>query len=271
MTVISTQSRHQRSTGTASVAMTAQAGRTRLAGLRQQGSAKAIILDGPAPEVVYLNTSGGLTGGDRLEYRLGLGAQARATATTQTAERVYRAGEGQARISLRFDVGEGGHLDWLPQETILFERASARRCTEIRLGRDATCLSVETLVLGRAAMGEVPGELAFHDWREVTREGRPLHVEALKFDAARLRPSRAGLDGARAVASVVRIGPGAEPTLALLRPALRDPDCRAVASAPDDARLVLRLMARDGWPLRRHLARLLTILRAAPLPRVWQI
>ena len=258
---------HQRSTGAARVAFALRGGRARLTTLRQQGSAKAIALDGN--EIVFLNTSGGLTGGDRLDYALELGAGCRITATTQTAERVYRASGSQARLGVEMKLGEGAHLDWLPQETILFQKASARRQSIITLGRGATCIMAETLVLGRVAMGETVTDLAFHDWREIRQEGKPVHLEVLRLDADRLRPSIAGLAEARAIASVVMISANATDAIEPVRAALTTPDCTAAASAFDN-RLVIRLMARSGFPLRRQLAQILTLLRRAPLPRVWQ-
>lgn len=259
---------HQRSAGTARAGFAMHGGATRLAQLRQQGSAKAIVLDGA--EIVFLNTSGGLTGGDRLDYAVTLGDGCRVTATTQTAERVYRAAQGQARLRVRMQVGRDAHLDWLPQETILFHRASAQRRTEITLARGATCLMAETLVLGRAAMGETVSDLAFHDWREIRRDATPLHLEVLRLDAERLKQEKAGLGDARAIASVVMVRPDAADALAPVRTALSEPGCRGAASAMGE-RLTIRLMARDGFPLRRQLAQLLTLLRCAPLPRVWQI
>ena len=259
---------HQRSAGFARAGFALRDDVARVQTLRQQGSAKAIALDGA--EIVFLNTSGGLTGGDVLDYQLALGEGCNVTATTQTAERVYRSSAGHARMTVTLDVGAGGHLDWLPQETILFQRASAQRRTEITLAPGATCLTVETLVLGRAAMGETVTDLNFHDWRLIRRGNSPVHLEALQLDAARVRPSRAGLDDARAIASVVRVGPGAPDASLAVQQSLNDPDCRVAASVLED-RLVIRLMARDGWPLRRRLAQILTILRGKPPPRVWQI
>ncbi len=259
---------HQRSAGAARAGFSLHSGQARLATLRQQGSAKAIALDGG--ELVFLNTSGGLTGGDRLDYALTVGDGCRVTATTQTAERVYRAADGEARITVQMDVGEGGHLDWLPQETILFQRGSARRRSIITLGREATCLMAEALVLGRAAMGETVTELSFHDWREIQRDGAPVHLEVLRLDNDRLRQSAGGLADARAVASVVMVAPDAADALGPVRAVLTEQGCRAAASAMGE-RLTIRLMARDGFPLRRQLAQILTLLRRAPLPRVWQI
>ena len=252
----------QRSRGTVAASFVAG----RLHRLRQEGSAKAIAL--PGPELVILNTSGGLTGGDRLSVALDTGDHARITATTQTAERLYRSAEGHAAITIAARVGQGSRLDWLPQETILFDGCAARRTTTIDLATDAACLTCETLVLGRAAMGETVARLAFHDTRRITRAGRPLHLDPFVLDTARLQTA-AGPAGARALCTVVLAAQGAEDATTAARAALTEPAVTAAASGWD-GRLVVRLMAADAFPLRRQLVRLLATLRAAPLPRVWQ-
>ena len=90
----------QRRRGEAAVRLRLDGQAVRLVDLRQQGSAKAILPRvGRVPEVVFLNTSGGLTGGDRLSYAVALGDGVTATATTQTAERAYRSGGGAARTT----------------------------------------------------------------------------------------------------------------------------------------------------------------------------
>jgi urease accessory protein len=263
---------HQRSHGRARVSFVAIDGGIRLSRLEQAGSAKAFVLDGD--QVVFLNTSGGLTGGDSLSLALEVPAGGRITATTQTAERVYRAGDGHARIEVGARVGAGGHLDWLPQETILFDRCAATRHTDIELAPGASCLAVESLVLGRAAMGETVGAMAFRDTRQVRRAGRVIHLEPLHLTTAHLGPRTALLGQARAAASVVMVAPGAADALGPVRAILTEPGVSAAASAPqthDGARLTVRLMAADAWPLRRQLVRLLTLLRRSPPPRVWQI
>src|SRR3990167_1990536 len=107
----------QRSYGEAFASFRAAGARVRLGDLRQQGSAKLLLPHvGAVPEVVFLNTSGGITGGDRLRYGLDLGADVRAVATTQTAERAYRASAGVGRVEVALTVGAGGWLDWLPQD-----------------------------------------------------------------------------------------------------------------------------------------------------------
>ena len=261
----------QRSRGEAAVSLWLDNGQVRLGELRQQGSAKAILPRvAGVPEVVFLNTSGGLTGGDRLSFDLTLGDGVQATATTQTAERAYRSASGTARVDVTLEVGAGGWIDWLPQETILFNASSLDRRTRIDLGPGAGCLALEAVVLGRHAMGEVVETLAFRDRREIRREGRLVHLEPLEIGDAALMAGQAVLGGARCFASLVMVAQDAADTLAPLRRVLDEPGATAAASALE-GRLVLRVLARDGWPLRRQIARALSVLRrGAVLPRVWQ-
>lgn len=255
----------QRTHGTADVGFAPDG---RLSRLFQQGSAKAMLprTHGDHPEVVFLNTAGGLTGGDRLDYSVSVAPGTRVTATTQTAERAYASAGGVAEVEVNLRVGENARLDWLPQETILFDRAALHRTTRIDLAPGATCLFAEMLTLGRAAMGETVATLDLVDRRIVTRSGRPLMVEPLRLsgqDLARRDP--AGLGTATALASIALVGPGAENAL----PALRRAFPHETASAWD-GRLVVRALSPDAHALRRRVAALLEHLGGGPLPRVWQ-
>ncbi len=259
---------HQRTEGAAFASLAMHDGGVRLTGLRQRGAAKAILPRvGDVPEVVFLNTSGGLTGGDRLSYRLELGAGVRAVATTQTAERAYLATEGQAEVTVQHGVGAGGWLDWLPQETILFQGAALARTTRVELARGAGCLLLEAVVLGRAAMGETLRAVQFSDRREVWQGGRPRLMEPLRMDAAALGSGNAGLNGARAFASIAMVAQGAEDAVGPVR-AVLGPDA---AVSGFDGKVMVRMMAADGWPLRCEIVAVLMVLRKAALPRVWQM
>ena len=261
----------QRSHGEAAVRLCRDAGRLRLVDLRQMGSAKAILPRVAGhPEVVFLNTSGGLTGGDHLSYSVALGAGVQANATTQTAERAYRSASGSARVNVAIEVGSGGWIDWLPQETILFDGSALDRRSRIDLAPGAGCLALEAVVLGRHAMGETVAQLAFRDRREIRRDGRLVHLEPLVLNDTALVAGQAVLGGARCFASLVMVAQGAADALSPLRQTLAQDGVQAAASA-FDGRLVLRLMSADGWPLRRQIARALSVLRrGAALPRVWQ-
>lgn len=248
----------------------------RIDALSQAGSAKVFLHRAPAAdlssEAVFLNTSGGLTGGDRLAFDMALVPGARLTATTQTAERAYRSTGPAAHVRVTASVGPGARLDWLPQETILFEGAHLLRETEILLAADAGCLLAETVILGRHAMGEHPARARLTDRRRVLRDGRPVWHEALGLgpEALAAAGGAATFGGARAFAVVALIAPGAEDAVGPVRAALGEPGVEAAASG-FDGRCLVRLMARDGWPLRRQLVRVLAALRPGPLPRVWQM
>jgi urease accessory protein len=249
------------------------AARVRLAatGLRemyQQGSAKVMLpkTDAAMPEVVFLNTAGGLTSGDHLDYALALEAGVSALAATQTAERAYRALRGPAKVDLRFDLAAGALLHWLPQETILFDHADLERTTRIDLTGDAQVLMCEIITLGRAAMGETVRQLAFTDRRDIWRDGRLIHREAMSPDPAAWG-SKATLNGQHAFASLVMTGHDLANALPALR-AVLDGEAEVTAF---DGRLSLRALATDLFPLKRLMARAITTLTKAPLPRVWQI
>lgn len=249
-------------------------GRMRLKDLHQSGSAKVFLpkIHASTPEIVFLNTAGGVTGGDHISYGLEIGAGAQTNATTQTAERAYQSVSGTGRVDVNLTVGSGARLDWLPQETILFEGSNMARKTTVDLAADAQFLMVETVVLGRAAMGETLREATFADWREVRREGRPEWIEPFALDGRNFsHPERAAtLAGARALATIAFFAPQAQDALGPVRSILSTFSNVTAAASGWKGKLILRLFADDGWPLHRAVVKILNELRADSLPRVWQ-
>lgn len=273
---LSLTSQHQRTRGTAAASFRQSDGKTVLERLHQRGSAKAILprVHRDRPELVYLNTAGGLTGGDHLTYELDVGAGASVTATTQTAERVYASLGDAAGVDVHMRVGAGGSLFWLPQETILFERANLVRRTVIDLEADARVVMAETLVLGRTAMGETLVNVDITDRREVRRDGSPIFLDPLRLtgDIMARRRGAAVLSDALALCTICVAGPGAEDCLGALRARLlhAGPGVDVAASAWD-GKLVMRALASDAYNLRQVVAESLELLCAGPLPRVWQL
>ena len=230
-------------------------------------------MHGRAPEVVFLNTAGGLTGGDRLDYTLEVAPGAHVVGTTQTAERAYQSRSGAAQVDTRLTLGAGARLHWLPQEVIVFDGAALDRRLNVDMAADAELVLLETLVLGRAAMGETLADIALTDRRQVTRGGRLAMVEAIGLGADDLtRAGAAGLSGAVALATLVLFAPDAEDRLTRLRAVLPEAGgvVRAAASAWD-GRIVARFAATQAWPLRIAVARAVESLTNGPVPRVWQI
>ena len=133
-----------RAFGRIALAVEARAGRTRRARVRRAGSAARALpgayrhpSEGAELEAVIVNTAGGVAGGDRLDLEVTVGAGARLVVTTAAAEKIYRTLEPDATIDVKLMVGAGAALAWLPQETILFDRARLKRSIEIDLAADA--------------------------------------------------------------------------------------------------------------------------------------
>jgi urease accessory protein len=245
-------------------------GQTRIAALRLSGSLKVLFPHGAGDplEAVVLNTAGGLTGGDRMRLMVEAGPGARMVLTSQAAERAYRAaGDQMARVDGRISVGPGARVDWLPQETILYDGAALARRMRVDLAEDARFMGVETLVFGRAAMGERIRQLELSDRWEIRRGGRLVLADAVRItgDAAELmaRPGAGG--GAGAVAWICLVAPEAETCLEPLRAAL------GAASLVRPGVLVARAVAEDSFLLRRAIVPAIEEITGARLPRVWRL
>ncbi len=218
-----------------------------------------------------LNTSGGVTGGDRFSIDARAEAHARLTLTTQAAERIYRAQPGDTgRIDTRLTVGAGSRIDWLPQETILFDRASLRRRLTVDMASDATLLLVEPLMFGRRAMGETLDQIALSDRIDIRRAGALLFTDATRIDGnvPDLMQGQATGSGAGAMATLILAAPGAEAALDPLRAALPD---RGGASMIREDLIVARILAEDSFALRAALIPILTKLNGGDLPRTWML
>src|SRR6056297_99881 len=243
-----------------------------LADLHQSGSAKILMTPArDAVEGVILNTSGGLTGGDTLSIAASAQAGARLRLTTQAAERVYRtADETTARVRNMVTVEPGGRVDWLPQETILFQNGALRRSLTIRMAADARLLVVEPVLFGRLAMGEVVTQARFADRLTLERAGELVFRDASTLNgditATLDRPALGG--GVRAMALVFFAAPEAEAHLDPLRAIL--PPTAGVSLVRDGV-LVLRALAQDGFELRRTLVPVLDRLSGDALPRSWRL
>ena len=152
-----------------------QDGVTRRGDLHESGSLRVRF---PSPEQeglsgVFVNTAGGIAGGDRFDIEIAAGEGTRLTLTTAAAEKVYRAAGPAAQLNIALKAEAGSHLSWLPQETILFDRARIIRRIDIDLAADASLLLCEIVVFGRAAMGEKMLHGEFVDRWRLRRGGKP--------------------------------------------------------------------------------------------------
>lgn len=266
----------QRAAGVARLSCAVGDGRTRLLRLYQDGAAKIRMPTVAADplEAVLINTAGGMTGGDRLGWQVDVGPGASASVTTQACEKVYRAASDRAEVRVRLSVGENGRIAWLPQETIVFDRAAFARTLDVELAANAEALVLEATVFGRLAMGERTAQGNFHDRWRVRQDGSLIHAEDFRIgpDIAAVlgRPAIAG--GAIAMATLLLVSPRAD---ALLDPALEvvgDQGSASVWSVRKSGKLLARLYAEDGYQLRQRLVPLVELLNGrAGLPKLWSL
>lgn len=233
---------------------------------REEGCVKLrmpTLAAGQALEAIIINTSGGLAGGDCLD--INVQAANDLCLTTQAAEKVYRSLSSETHVSARLSGQGEAQLLWLPQETILFDGARLERSLDVDLQENAGLLAVESVVLGRKAMGESLTDFSFHDRWRIRRGGRLIYADDLRFEPARVLGA-AALNGAGAFATLVFVGVAAERFIEPLREIIAD---RGGVSAWD-GKLVARLTGVDGFELRKTLIPALMLL-AAPkeLPKVW--
>ncbi len=269
--------RLERARGRAAVAFKTRDGATVLDRLVQEGQAKIRCPRGHRGEpatAVLINTAGGIAGGDRFAWGASFAAGTRAVVTSQAAERVYRSsatdGGLAGVVETRLDLGAGALGEWLPQETILFDGAALDRRLEIDMAADARLVAVETVVLGRAAMGERVTACRLVDRIRLRRDGRLVHADTLRLDGdptAILAGAATG-KGATAIATVVVAEAGAEARVDGLRAALDGFDGEAGATGFDGLALV-RLAHPSARALRDRLILLVMHIRQADLPRVW--
>jgi len=260
-----------RAVGRIALSVGAAAGVSRRMRVHEAGSLRVRFPNahGRALDAVIVNTAGGMTGGDRFDIDVKVGAKARLVVTTAAAEKVYRSLGPKTAIGLTLDVGSGGTLAWLPQETILFDQVRLFRSIDVDLARDATLLLSEAVVFGRSAMGETVLQGHFTDRWRVRVDGALAFAETVRLDGkiAQCLARRAVTGGGVAVASVIKF-PGGDKDIAAIR-AMADTFAGEVGISAWNGIAVVRLVAVDGAALRRDLMAVLTTLRVAPLPRLW--
>lgn len=265
--------RQPRAQGALRLQVKRRAGRSVIGGLYQSGSLKCLFprAAGAAMEAVMLNTAGGITGGDALRLSAEVGEGCALTLTTQACERAYKAQSGETgTLRSHLHVGAGARLNWLPQETLLYDGCALERSLRIDLAASASLLMVEPLVFGRTAMGERLSSAAFSDRIEIRRNNSPIYIDrcAMRGDLSGQLDRQWIANGAQAAASLVLVDAGAALKLDALRACL--PPTAGASLLVEDV-LVCRLLAADGFALRQSLLPALALLNQDPLPRCWTI
>jgi urease accessory protein len=260
----------------------AREGATRIARWAHEGPLvvqRPFFPEGPGVCHVYLlHPPGGLVGGDRLSIDVRVGPGAHALCTTPAATKLYRTAGPLARLEQSIAVEAGGALEWLPQETILYDGTHADLRTRIELPPGARFIGTDVLCFGLPARGEGFARGRCRQAIEIWRDGRPLFVERGRLDGARaVHAAGWGMGGAPVLGTLLASpAPGGALLEALraLGEALPEGDLGAATVLPGDV-LALRYVGGSVERARRflgeawRLARPALLGRAAEAPRIW--
>ena len=247
---------------------------------------------------VILHTAGGVVGGDRLDLNFHLESQALALITTGSASKIYRSNGLQAKQNIQIQVEADACLEFLPQETIVFDGAVYRQDLRVELAPKSCWLGWEITRFGRSARKE---RFLHGDWRshtEVWQQGIPLWIDRQWLPGnEQIINSPHGLAGQSVVASLVWIGKPVSPEIVELArnlwqdtlarqkhppsPPLSSPQPPAPSPSIGVTRLPSGLLCRyrgsstaivkswfmDVW----QMLRVSFLARPICIPRVWQI
>ncbi len=226
---------------------------------------------------VILHTAGGMVGGDRLSSNIHLQPQAQALITTAAASKIYRSNGLQARQSIQMQVDAGACLEWLPQETILFNDAIYRQDLRVELATGGSWLGWEITRFGRSARGEkfLQGEWRSHT--EIWQEGIPLWIDRQYLPGSEETfHSPHGLAGKPIVGSLVWIGGAVSAEIVEKTRNLWDGEGEAGVSRLQHG-LLCRYRGASTSEVRNWFIDVWQLLRVSFLncgnciPRVWQI
>ena len=256
--------------------------RTLLSSVRHRGPLrvqKALYPEGEAVcQAIVLHPPSGIVGGDQLAIAAHVAHGAHAQLTTPGAGKWYRSAGLPATQTIDFDVGSGATLEWLPQETIVFDGARSVMHNHVLLAADSRYFGWEILCLGRRAAGErfMSGHLALHTHLE--RSGTPIWLERGRIAGDDpLLSSALGWAGASVCGTLLATLPAASEAAPLLDA------CRALAPVDGalhgisalPALLVARYLGNNSEAARLWFIALWQLLRPALLgraalaPRIW--
>lgn len=269
-------SAHQRVKGNAAVSFKFVNDKTKLDKLYQHGSAKIRFPKtyGEFSEAVLINTAGGLTGGDKLDWNINLAAETSTVITTQACEKSYKSSGGLAKVSTQISVAEKATCHWLPQETILYEGSALSRTLDVALAPTAKLIALEAIMLGREAMGETINQCTFKDRWRIRRDGKLIFADDIKLegDISKLEQARALMSGQKAFATLLYCSPEDDEHLEVIAHKLRLlVDDKNMAVSVFNHKLIVRFLAQDTYELRRYMMPLLKELSGNDLPKVWRI
>lgn len=261
---------HQRARGTGELVVATIDGTTSIQRLYQKGCAKIRVPRSTSKylEAVMINTSGGMTGGDELDWKFSAHENTTLTVTTQACERVYKSSIGSAHANISLRARRGATLHWLPQETILFDQCGLKRKINVELDTDSELLMVEPLVFGRKAMGEINVQGSVYDSWRIHQSGNLIHAEDFRM-SGNLTDTLASpfvADSKTACATILLVSSRVE---GLINEAKEIVGGTGGVSCWN-GKLLARIISHDSYKLRQTMCPLLALLNGEKsMPKIW--
>ncbi len=221
--------------------------------------------------VYILHPPGGIVGGDQLTINVHVDKGAEALITTPGAGKIYRSERKQAVQKTLIKVNNHASLEWLPQETIVFEGAQLVSDVRIELETNARFIGWEIVALGRPAAGEgfMQGEV-FLNW-QIYRNKSPLFLEKMRIDSETF-VARWGLNQYSSFGSFFAVG-ASTVCLEAVREMIGDSTGMGVTLIDD--LLICRATAHKTAPIRQFFESVRAIIRPDTInkpgytPRIW--
>ena len=225
---------------------------------------------------IIIHPPGGVAGGDRLSIDVAVAEQAHVLLTTPGAGKWYKANGLQASQQLQFKLEPEAMLEWLPQETIIFDAAQALLSTQVELASHARYAGWEIVCLGRQASGEKFVDGRLRQRMQIWREGKLIWGEFADLHGSDpLLTSPVGMNGCAVMATFV-VAAGVTPPEVLERCRELQPGDNAewgVTALPGI--FAARYLGNSAPAAREYFEKLWAILRPwyareeARRPRIW--
>jgi urease accessory protein len=230
--------------------------------------------EGKVCHTYVLHPPGGVVGGDQLTLNVSLESGAHALITTPASAKFYRSDGAIARQQQNFSVADGGILEYLPQDTILFDASKVNTQTRIQLTAQAQFAGWEILCQGRPASGEKFNTGQCRQVYEIYREGKPLVIERTQLRGnSEMQRAKWGLADYPVLGTMLVTGATAQ-LLALARETCAGEAALVSATLMHDV-LVCRYLGWQGIEAREWFSRVWQAIRpawigrAACRPRIW--